>query len=145
VGLEPPARAAQRGVLNLLAVVDDVFFSARIRETARQVGASVEVVGAAQFARELEKRLEAGSIGAVIVDLEAPSAVDLISTLKSDARTSGLHVVGFASHVASHLIQAAREAGCDQVLARSAFTRQLAGLLRQLAAPGVTLPFESRL
>jgi len=49
--------------------------------------------------------------------------------------TGSAPVLGFASHVAAETIAAARGAGCDEVLARSAFTRRLPELLRKLASP----------
>jgi hypothetical protein len=38
-------------------------------------------------------------------------------------------VVGFLSHVQKDLAVAARESGCDRVMARSAFTRDLPEIL----------------
>ncbi len=72
---------------------------------------------------------------AVILDLNHRSipALDIVRNLKSDTRTKGVLVLGFVSHVQTDLIAAAREAGCDMVLARSAFSQQLPQLLRRLA------------
>ena len=39
-------------------------------------------------------------------------------------------IVGFGSHVNVERLQAAREAGCDQAMARSAFVDGAAGLSR---------------
>jgi len=116
--------------LSLLAVVDDLFFAARIRETARQLGIEIELVPVAQ----LRERMARGGVLAVIIDLGATSALDALRNLKADAATASAQVVGFASHVATETIADARAAGCDRVLARSAFTRQLPELLRQLTS-----------
>lgn len=116
--------------MSLIAVVDDLFFAARIRETARQLNLEVELTPAAR----LEDRLAQGRVGAVILDLGAPSALDSLRMLKSNPATASAHVVGYTSHVATETIGAARAAGCDEVLARSAFTRQLPDLLRRLVA-----------
>jgi hypothetical protein len=40
-----------------------------------------------------------------------------------------VRVVGFGSHVDRARLEAAREAGCDEVLARSAFFARLAGIV----------------
>ncbi len=117
--------------MGLIAVVDDVFFAARIRETARQVKVEVELVPAAK----LRARAARGGVDAVILDLGAASALDSLRALRGDPATAPAPVVGFASHVATETIASARAAGCDQVLARSAFTRQLPDLLRRLTAP----------
>ena len=119
--------------MSLNAAVDDRFFSVRIRETARQAGVTVDVVPPALLETEVHKRLEAGSVEAVIVDLGVASAVDRVRALKGDTRTQAVPVIGFASHVAADLIRSAKEAGCDRVLARSTFTAHLGVLLRRLA------------
>jgi DNA-binding NarL/FixJ family response regulator len=116
--------------LTLIAAVDDLFFATRIRETARQAEVPVEVVPAAQCESSVARR-NANEAACVIVDLNSAGAVDLIRRLK--ARTdSRPFILGFVSHVASDQISAARQAGCDQVMARSAFTQQLPDLLRRL-------------
>lgn len=117
----------------VVAVVDDLFFAVRIREAARQGGVAVEVVGTAKFQEVVETHISAGAIEAVILDLNSVTALEAISRLKREARTRSLPLVGFASHVATDVIAAARDAGCDRVLARSAFTKQLPELLRSLS------------
>ena len=114
----------------VIAVVDDLIFAARIRETARQVNVEVELTPTAA----LHDRTGRGGVDAVILDLGAPSALDSLRTLKANPATASARVVGYASHVATETIQAARAGGCDEVVARSAFTRQLPNLLKRLGA-----------
>ena len=47
----------------------------------------------------------------------------------SDPALASIRTIGFASHVHTDLIAAAREAGADQVLPRSAFAGNLADIL----------------
>jgi PleD family two-component response regulator len=49
----------------------------------------------------------------------------VIAQLKSDPETRGIKTLGFVSHVHADTIAAAREAGIDEVLARSAFADRL--------------------
>jgi CheY-like chemotaxis protein len=114
----------------ILACVDDLFFLAKIRETAKVIGVTV-VTG--------DSRRGLAAIAdpkpqAILLDLSARGlpAVDWIRALKSDPATRLIRIVAFASHVQEQLISAAREAGCDAVMARSAFTQQLPTLLRSL-------------
>jgi CheY-like chemotaxis protein len=116
--------------VSLIAAVDDLFFSTRIRETARQIGVHVEVVATTR----LRACAAQGSVDAVILDLSATSALEILRALKADPQTSATPVIGYVSHVADETIAAARAAGCDRILARSAFTRQLPELLRELGA-----------
>jgi hypothetical protein len=56
----------------------------------------------------------------VVVDLAHPRVLEILP------RLGQAHTVGFASHVDKALLDAASEAGCDEVLARSAVFRRLA-------------------
>ena len=47
------------------------------------------------------------------------------------AKGAGARVVGFVSHVDVELVKGAREAGADEVMARSGFVERLPGLLAQ--------------
>lgn len=113
----------------ILVTVEDLIFLAKIRQTAKLLGIAVEVVAPAK----LEARVTEGSVRAVILDLNHRSgqALDVVHALKSNSETSGVPVIGFLSHVQTDLVTAARAAGCDVVLARSAFSRDLPQLLEQ--------------
>lgn len=114
----------------IVAVVDDLFFGAKISETARQLGAELQLVRAADFS---PARLANGSPALVIVDLNAGSAnpVELVRQLKSDAELGRLPVIGFLSHVQVDLQRAAQQAGCDEVMPRSKFSATLPEILRR--------------
>lgn len=114
---------------NVIVVVDDLFFLAKIQQTAKQVGAEVRTVRAAEFRPE---SLAQEKPVLVIFDLNAQSAnaVELIRRMKADQELKLVPVVSFLSHVQVELQRAAQEAGADQVLPRSKFTAQLPELLR---------------
>ena len=54
----------------------------------------------------------------------------------ADAKAKGIPVIAFLSHVQTDLAAAAREAGCDILLARSAFVRELPQLMERFAGAG---------
>ena len=56
----------------------------------------------------------------VLIDLAHAGVLEVLPRLRR------AHTVGFASHVDKALLAAAREAGCDEVLPRSAVFRRLA-------------------
>jgi len=114
----------------VVALVEDLFFVAKIRETAKAIGVAV-VMG---DARRGVAAIAEAQPQAIILDLNLRglSSVDWIQALKSDPATRPIRIVGFVSHVQEELISAARAAGCDSVMARSAFTQQLPNLLRGL-------------
>ena len=120
--------------MSVLAAVDDLFFLARIQTTARQVGLNLVTVATKKLECSVTSLLAGAGVEGIVVDLSSGQALDGIRSLKSNPQTSSVPIIGFASHVAGDVIAAARDAGCDRVLARSAFTRELPELLRSLAA-----------
>jgi DNA-binding NarL/FixJ family response regulator len=116
----------------ILAVVEDLIFLSKIRQTAQESGIAVESVEITKIA----ERIPASSPCVVILDLNHRSgrALETARALKSSADSSRIHVVGFLSHVQADLAREARQAGVDQVMARSVFAGQLPEILRQLAA-----------
>ncbi|CAN5262998.1 hypothetical protein BH23ACT2_BH23ACT2_19440 [soil metagenome] len=64
----------------------------------------------------------AGVDDLVVVDLSRPGVLDVVGALPGP-------VVGFASHVDTALLDAAREAGCQEVLPRSRFFSTLTARL----------------
>jgi hypothetical protein len=87
------------------------------------------ITGAAGTAVEIEFVSSPGGLGAaaasadlVIVDLGRPGVIDVLADVAAPT-------VGFGSHVDKDLLAAAHAAGCDQVLARSAFFGRLRSLL----------------
>src|SRR5271157_3533241 len=116
----------------VVALVEDLFFLAKIQETAKALGATVVT---ADTRRGLAAIVEAQP-QAIFLDLNSRGlpAVDWIRALKADPATHPIRIVGFVSHAQEQLISAARNAGCDSVMARSAFTQQLPNLLLGLVS-----------
>ena len=115
---------------SVVALVDDLFFLVKIRESAKAVGVMVRTIDA----RGGPAGVAEVNPQAVILDLNARgfSALDWIRALKADPATAPIRIVGFVSHVQEQLIADARTAGCDAVMARSAFSQKLPELLRSL-------------
>jgi len=118
----------QGGGTAAVALVADMMFASRVRGTATAIGAAAVTVTRAEKLLEETRRLRPR---VVMIDIDA-RGVDvpgLIARLKSDPETSAIPVVAFGSHVNADALRAAREAGADRVLARSAFVRDLPALL----------------
>jgi CheY-like chemotaxis protein len=114
--------------LVVLAVVDDLLFSSKIRAVADQAGRAVTFVRSrVSVLTEIRTR----SARLIILDLDR-TALDPMGTIreiKAHRDLSHVVVVGFVSHVHTETIEAARQAGIDLVLARSAFVAKLPELL----------------
>ncbi len=110
-------------------MVPDLFFAAKISGTAKQVGVALEFATSEQDL--LTKSRDAASL--IILDLNAGGLdpVALIGRLKADPNSGRTPLVGFVRHEMSELIEATRAAGCDQVLTRNAFSKDLPKILRR--------------
>jgi len=113
----------------LLIAVDDLLFSSKIRTAAKHAGAEIVF---ARTPAEILQQARALRPSAVIFDLnsERVDPIDTIRALKADAGLAGIAAIGFVSHVRADIIDAAREAGADEVMARSAFVTRLGEILR---------------
>jgi DNA-binding NarL/FixJ family response regulator len=122
----PPPPRYHHGMI--LAAVDDLLFSSKIRTTAKQAG--VNLVFARTPAEILEQsRTQKPNL--VIFDLNSAKAepIETIAAMKHDPELATVRTLGFVSHVHTGLIEAARAAGIDEVMARSAFAGNLEQIL----------------
>ena len=135
--LEPePLPANGDANSRIFVFVDDLFFMAKIQETARKLNVKVEFV---KTDKDLTDKMEQNGEekpSLIIFDLNSNTAkpLTLIPKLKSKLKKS-TSIIGFLSHVQGDLKQKAHEVGCDMVLPRSAFSQNLPQLLRRHGAP----------
>ena len=120
----------------IFAFIEDLFFMAKIQETARKLNVKVEFV---KSDKDLMEKMHANGEekpSLIIFDLNNASVkpLTLIPKLKSKLK-KGTSIIGFLSHVQGDLKQKAHEVGCDMVLPRSAFSQNLPQLLRRHGAP----------
>jgi PleD family two-component response regulator len=112
----------------ILAVLDDLMFTSKIKTTAAQIGVSVSFARSADAALS-EMRKTTPSL--VILDLNnaRTNPLGLVASMRQDPALAAVRTVGYASHVQTDVIDAARQAGVNEVLARSAFSQRLAVIL----------------
>ena len=135
----------------VLIAVPDLLFRSKLRDAARD--RSIEGHAPARLAarrghrrraaidrREVHLEASAGVVleraretrpDIVVVDLgdERIEPFDLIRKLKAEPSLSSTRVVGFFSHVRLDIRDAAKAAGCDVILPRSAIVSALSGLI----------------
>lgn len=112
----------------ILVAVDDLMFSSKIRATAKGVGAEIAF---ARTPAEILSQARALKPSLIIFDINSAKAdaVNTVAALKNDPELRAIRTAGFVSHVDTRMIMAAREAGIDDVMARSAFAANLAQIL----------------
>ena len=116
----------------IVCFIDDLFFLAKIQETARKLGIKVEFAKAEKETLDRLTSEEEAKPSLIIFDLNNASAKPLttIPKLKSKLKKQ-TSIVGFLSHLQGDLKMKAQEAGCDMVVPRSAFSQNLPALLRR--------------
>ncbi len=114
----------------ILAVLDDLMFTSKIKTTANQLGVTVAFARSAAGALAEMKK---ATPSLVILDLNNPriDPLGIIAAMKQDPALASIRTVGYASHVQVDVINAARAAGVHDVMARSAFTQNLPAILTQ--------------
>ena len=113
----------------IVCIVDDLLFSVKISTAARALAAPVF------FERSPDMvlpRIREKHPALVIFDLNSAKLrpLEAIAQMKADPALSAIKTLGYVSHVQTDVISAARDAGIDEVLARSAFTARLGDILR---------------
>ncbi|ABF39790.1 hypothetical protein Acid345_0785 [Candidatus Koribacter versatilis Ellin345] len=133
--LEPVPAGQPTDAIRIFAFIEDLFFLAKIQETARKLNVKV------QFVKSDKDVLEAAETSGekpslIIFDLNNHLANPLktIPKLKKEFKKE-TNFLGFVSHIQGDLKLKAIEAGCDTVVPRSAFSQNLPNLLRRHGAP----------
>jgi len=106
--------------MKVLALVADLMFSSRISGAAKAAGAQVQIL-------RKPEQLAAAEGELLLADLNVDGAAAAAANWGSRERR---RVVGFVSHMDSAAIAAAREAGVQEIMARSRFIEVLPELLR---------------
>jgi hypothetical protein len=113
--------------------IEDLFFIAKIQETARKLGVKVAFIkNDKESIAALVGGEEADLPGLIVFDLNNAAAkpMTLIPKLKTKLKKN-TSIVGFLSHLQGDLKAKAVEAGCDTVMPRAAFSQNLPNLLRR--------------
>jgi CheY-like chemotaxis protein len=113
----------------IIAVVDDIFFAAKIRAIAEAVGVEIRFPrtreALIEMARETKPRL-------ILVDLhnQKVDSKAVAGELKSDEHLREVPLIGFFSHVQTELQRNALAAGFDRVVPRSILQKIVAADLQ---------------
>lgn len=129
-----PAPMREDAPTRIFCFIEDLFFLAKIQETARKLGVKVEFVKGSD--KETVARItdvpETERPTLLVFDLNNLNAkpMTLIPKFKTKFKKT-VSIVGFLSHLQGDLKLKAIEAGCDTVMPRSAFSQSLPNLLRR--------------
>ncbi|MGA2673767.1 MAG: response regulator [Terracidiphilus sp.] len=130
---QPTIPVREDAPTRIFCFIEDLFFLAKIQETARKLGVKVEFVkGDKESVARLTDLPEAERPALLVFDLNNLNAkpMSLIPKFKAKLKKA-TSIIGFLSHLQGDLKLKAIEAGCDTVMPRSAFSQSLPNLLRR--------------
>jgi len=112
----------------IVCAIDDLLFSIKIKEVAKHRGIDLYFE---RVADRIVDTVRDKQPSLVIFDLNSArlAPIDAIRAIKADPSLAAVKTLGYVSHVDSATIAAARQAGVDDVLARSAFAARLGEIL----------------
>jgi hypothetical protein len=120
----------------IFCFIEDLFFLAKIQETARKLGVKVEFVkGDKDQVARIYDAPDNEKPSLLVFDLNNLNAkpMALIPKFKTRFKKT-VSIIGFLNHLQGDLKMKAIEAGCDVVMPRSAFSQSLPNLLRRYGA-----------
>jgi DNA-binding response OmpR family regulator len=112
----------------ILYAAADLLWASKIRGVADELGIPARP---ARTVEMLEARLADSSVKAVLVDLD--KGEEGLALIRRAKQTEGVRVLAWGPHVEKTLLQAARDAGADEVLTRGAFEHSMEDVLLALA------------
>jgi len=124
----------------IIVVLDDLFFSSKIKEAAKSLDLNLEFT---KNTNGLIQKLKSEKPSLIIFDLksEKPSLIifdlnskacnplESIKEIKSLPDLNNIPILGYLSHIQTDLKDEAVKAGCDLVLPRSKFSKDLKEIL----------------
>jgi CheY-like chemotaxis protein len=132
---QPTVAVREDSPTRIYCFIEDMFFLAKIQETARKLGVKVEFVKNGDkdaMVATLAELPETERPKLLVFDLNNLNAKPLTLIPKFKAKLKkATSIVGFLNHLQGELKAKAIEAGCDTVMPRSAFSQSLPNLLRR--------------
>jgi CheY-like chemotaxis protein len=131
---QPSITVREDAPARIYCFIEDMFFLAKIQETARKLGVKVEFVkgGDKDSVAALAELPETERPKLLVFDLNNLNAKPLTLIPKFKAKLKkATSIIGFLNHLQGELKAKAIEAGCDTVMPRSAFSQSLPNLLRR--------------
>jgi CheY-like chemotaxis protein len=117
-------------VPTVVVAIDDLFFLSKVQTTLEHLGLTARIMtdtaGLQAYLQET-----APALAVVDLTLQRGDAVSLIHTIRATPYGRTIPILAFGSHVAVAVREQALQAGADQVVAKSEFSRRLPDLIRQ--------------
>ena len=118
--------------MSILHLTQDLILQSPVAGGAAKLGLTAQSAASVDAAVQMA---QTGPIRLCLVDLDLPD-LDLAALVKSlrDSGDPPPVVVAYGPHVHTAKLDAARQAGCDEVLTRGQFNKQVDGILQKYCA-----------
>lgn len=126
--------------IHILALEKDLFFSVKMRDTLRHHDMEVKTVRTLPAFEQALTAPDDEKVALVIVNT-ATTGADWEAAIRQ-ARTAGLKVLAFGSHMDLEARTKALQAGAQRVVANSKFTSDMPGLVKRMLDEPDTLPLD---
>ncbi len=115
--------------MSVLFLTNDLMIASQVEGAAERCGTRLKVVASTEA---LAQKCQADEVMLVLVDLgfAGLDLKELISSVEV-ARSARPTIIAFGPHVHANRLEAARAAGCDEVMSRGALCAQIDDLLRR--------------
>lgn len=112
---------------DITAIVNDLSFMTKIRNTAEYFGLTAGFVGTEG---QIDRYAKDSDL--ILIDLESDfiDPINIIERLKANPETASTRLIAYLSHTNSPLKAQALAAGCDEVLSRFEFNSNLREILQ---------------
>jgi len=121
----------------ILALISDLFFGMRVRNTAEQLGISLKLIDSASDIGDSDGfsvLIEESSPKLVILDIHSALPWQAwIKSAKENEQLRNIPWLAFGSHTSIDLLNEAKQLGADSVIAKSKFTKELPILMQSLS------------
>ena len=113
----------------ILGFIPDLFFSTKVRDTAKHMGHTAEM---SRTTDDLIQKARALSPNLLIVDLTAEDVdlADRLTQLRGETQTAVIPLLGFTTHAAWKQTDPLHPL-CNQVVTKEVFSRDLPALLQK--------------
>jgi CheY-like chemotaxis protein len=117
--------------MSVLFLSTDLVFASRLAAAGQRLNVALSAVSSIDAALA---RLESDLVELVILDLSLVNLDPQVAVARLRAVKPSLAVIAYAPHVHEDRLRAATEAGCELVLTRGQFDRQMEQILARHAA-----------
>ncbi len=114
----------------IYAILNDLFFESKIRISTKKLNADLSIL---RNKENFDEAIAENTPNLIILDLASKDIMieDIVTKLKNDERLKKIPLIGYLPHVETDLMVKYLDLGCNLVLPKSKFTREMDKLIKR--------------